>query len=77
MRWICGPQSCIPINGSLVHNTYGEGAVKTPLFLRLFGLGASMVKWITLAPCMVFSERDSKLYTSFEFCEENNHRHFF
>jgi hypothetical protein len=29
-----------------------------------------MVKWITPNPCLVLSERDSKLYTNFEFCEE-------
>ena len=33
-------------------------------------MGASTVKWTTLDPCLVFSESDSKLYTSFEFCEE-------
>ena len=28
--------------------------------------GASMVKWTTLDPCLVFSESDSILYTNFE-----------
>ena len=37
--------------------------------------GASMVKWTARNPCLVLSESDSKLYTSFKFCEEKNHRH--
>ena len=32
--------------------------------------GASTVKWTTLDPCLVFNERDTKLYTNFEFCEK-------
>jgi hypothetical protein len=42
----------------------------------IFPTGASMVKWTTLDPCLVFSEIHSKLYTYFEFCEEKNHKHF-
>ena len=32
-----------------------------------------MVKWTTLEPCIVLRERDSKLYTNFEFVKEKNH----
>ena len=38
-------------------------------------MGASTVKWTTPDPCLAFRESVSKLYTNFEFCEENNHRH--
>ena len=38
-------------------------------------LGASMVRWTTPDPCLVLSDRDWKLYTNFEFCEEKNHIH--
>ena len=40
------------------------------VFLFFFLLGASMVKWTTLDPCLVFSDSDSKASTNFEFCEE-------
>ena len=39
-------------------------------------MGASMVKWTTPDPYLSASESDSKLYTIFEFCEENSHKHF-
>jgi hypothetical protein len=32
-------------------------------------------KWIALDPCLMFTESNSKLYTNFESCEEENHRH--
>jgi len=35
-----------------------------------------MVEWTTPNSCLVFNECDSKLYTTFEFCEAKNHRHF-
>ena len=34
-----------------------------------------MVKWTTPNPCLIFSENDSKLYTNFEFCEGEKHKH--
>ena len=39
-------------------------------------LGASTVKWTTHDPWLVLSESGSKLYTDFEFCKEENHRHY-
>jgi hypothetical protein len=41
---------------------------------RLY-LVASMVKWIALDPYLVLRNSDSKLYTNFEFREENIHKH--
>ena len=32
-------------------------------------MGISMVKWTTPDPCLMLSESDSMLCTSFEFCE--------
>ena len=43
------------------------------ILLYLACEGASILKWIALDPCLVFSESDSKLYTKFEFCEEKNY----
>jgi hypothetical protein len=33
-------------------------------------MGAITVKWIAPDPYLVFSESDPKVYTNFEFCEE-------
>ena len=49
--------------------------VASMVVARLY-LGASMVKWIALDPCLVSSKSDSKLYTNFEFREEHIHKHF-
>ena len=37
--------------------------------------GASMVKYTTPLPCIVWSESDSKLRTNFELCDEKYHKH--
>jgi hypothetical protein len=34
-----------------------------------------MVEWRAHDPYLMLSESDSKLYTNFEFCEENNFKH--
>jgi hypothetical protein len=38
-------------------------------------MGASTANGTTLDPYLGASESDSKLYTIFESCEENSHRH--
>ena len=38
-------------------------------------LGASMVKWTSLDPCLGLSESDPKLYAYFEFYEIEIHKH--
>lgn len=38
-------------------------------------VGASIVKWTTLDPCLGSSQSDSKLYSNLELCEEKVHRH--
>jgi hypothetical protein len=40
------------------------------------GMGASITKWTIPHPYLVLSERDSKLYINFDFCEKKVHRHF-
>jgi hypothetical protein len=57
------------------HNTVFSLYLDFEYDTNLWILGANMVKWTKTNSCLVLNEGDSKPYTYYEFCVEENHKH--